>query len=431
MSAVFASVAVANVFYFLRLWLKATLPAAVGAITLAVSHTFWLHAAIAEVYTLYAAFFTAELILLLQFAFKQDAKYVYWLGFANGLSISTHMFGIIPAACYVVSGIFLLREKRIGIKHIGLACCLWLLGACPYLYLIVKDMAVSGEILPVLSSALFGTQHRIAVLNTLLPLRVVVENILFLVLNFPTPNLVFLFVGLFVWSKKASKERLCIVLGGILVLFYIFAFRYEVPGRYTFFLPSYIMSAILVGIGFDYCLHRIRKHAFAVAVLLCCFLPVGVYALAPLMAQKMRISIGPEAQTYRNAYRYFLQPWKTNYQEPERFAARVLDNAENGAVVLALGTTAYTLWYVQAFKNKRSDVAILSQHENYNNPIAYPSRSTIRDLMSARAVYVTSPESVFWRWEGFDANLYRFIKCDSICRLMPSMIPETGEVQHK
>ena len=51
-SAVTAAIAVANVFLLLRLWLKKSLPAAVGAVTLAVSWTFWQHACIAEVYTL-------------------------------------------------------------------------------------------------------------------------------------------------------------------------------------------------------------------------------------------------------------------------------------------------------------------------------------------------------------------------------------------
>ncbi|HSV27801.1 MAG TPA: DUF2723 domain-containing protein, partial [Sedimentisphaerales bacterium] len=65
-SAVFGAVAVANVYLLTMLWLGKRLAASVAAVTLAVSWTFWQHAAIAEVYTLYAATFTAELIVLLK-----------------------------------------------------------------------------------------------------------------------------------------------------------------------------------------------------------------------------------------------------------------------------------------------------------------------------------------------------------------------------
>jgi len=51
-NALISAFAVANLFLLLALWLRSILPAVVGAMTLALSHTFWQHAAMPEVYNL-------------------------------------------------------------------------------------------------------------------------------------------------------------------------------------------------------------------------------------------------------------------------------------------------------------------------------------------------------------------------------------------
>jgi len=105
-SAVFGALAVANVFLLLRLWLGRTVPAVVGALTLAVSWTFWQHCSIAEVYTLYAAIFTLELVFLLQYFRHGRAECVIctcW-GFLTACQSPT-----ICGAVYLCSAILFLR----------------------------------------------------------------------------------------------------------------------------------------------------------------------------------------------------------------------------------------------------------------------------------------------------------------------------------
>ena len=92
-SAVASAFAVANLFLFLRLWMCKSFPAIIGAMSLALSHTFWRHGSIIETYNLYLMFFTIELILLLQYIRSERVRYLYWLGFVNGLSVSVHMLG--------------------------------------------------------------------------------------------------------------------------------------------------------------------------------------------------------------------------------------------------------------------------------------------------------------------------------------------------
>ncbi len=103
-SAVAAAFAVANLYLLVRLWLGKDFPAVIAAVTLAVSHTFWWHASIAEVYTLWAALFLGELVVLLEYTRTKKVGYLYGLGLLNGLALAVHMLAIIPLVCY---GVFL------------------------------------------------------------------------------------------------------------------------------------------------------------------------------------------------------------------------------------------------------------------------------------------------------------------------------------
>ncbi|MHC4170217.1 MAG: protein O-mannosyl-transferase family, partial [Planctomycetota bacterium] len=151
-SAVAAAVAVANVFLFVRLWLGRNLPAVVAALTLAVSHTFWRHASIIETYTLWAALFLAELIMLLQYTKTGKVRYLYWLGLISGLSLSVHMLASIPLLCYAVFVTFLLAGREIRVRDLGIVILLCIVGALPYEILIVKNMIQTGDIPGTLAS---------------------------------------------------------------------------------------------------------------------------------------------------------------------------------------------------------------------------------------------------------------------------------------
>jgi hypothetical protein len=76
-SAAAAAFAVANLYLLMRLWLGRDFPAVIAALTLAVSHTFWWHASLAETYTLWAALFLGELVVLLQYTRTRKAGYLY------------------------------------------------------------------------------------------------------------------------------------------------------------------------------------------------------------------------------------------------------------------------------------------------------------------------------------------------------------------
>jgi hypothetical protein len=390
-SAVAGAVAVANMFLLVRLWLGRNLPAVVAAVTFAVSHTFWRHSSIIETYTLWTALFLAELIMLLQYTKTRRVHYLYWLGLLSGLSIAVHMLASIPLICYAVLLAFLLAKKEIHIRNLAIIALLWIFGALPYEYLIVKNIIQTGDFTGTLASAAFGHRWQAAVINTSLSITMVKENFLYILLNFPTPNFLLFFAGCFGLLKMSTVRSFKNVVLALIILFFLFAFRYTVPDRYAFFIPFYCLVSVVIGLGTDILQSQKNLKVPLLLVLLFCVLPVGVYAALPPLARKMQLNIGTRNDIpHRDDYEYFLLPWKTGYKGAERFAEQALDLPEDNAVIYADTTTVGPLLYLQEVKGKRPDVKIVSGTVNSKDAPKFDER-TIGQLLEAGPVYVVSP----------------------------------------
>ena len=391
-SAVTAAFTIANLFLLLRLWLNKILPAVIAAVTLALSHTMWLHASIAEVYTLYTALFMAELIFLLQYLRSKRTGYLYLLGLFNGLAIANHMWAVIAFACYLVFLIFLLIQKQIRLKHFGIIALLWIIGAASYEYLITKNIIETGDFVATMASALFGKSWQGDVLNTSLSAKLIKENLILMAYNFPTPNIVFFFVGLYGLKNVLPNGSFTKTLLALLILFFVFAFRYTVPDRYAFFMPFYCLAAAFIGVGIHFFFKRYPRKVYTIMILAFAFLPLAAYKFVPLVAERLKVNLGTRRTIpYRNDYIWFLQPWKAGYSGPEQFAKEALAGVEKEAIIIADSTTVYPLWYVQEVKVTSPGVKVVSKQGSYRNPIAFPTIDTIGELMAERAVYVVSP----------------------------------------
>ena len=388
-SAISGAIAVANLFLLIRLWLGTTWPAIIGAIVFALSHTFWQHTAIAEVYTLGGMFLITELLLLLQYVRTEQKKYLYLLAMANGLAMANHVWASIAMVCYMVFICWLLIKKRICWRDVAAAAGLWVLGALPYEYLIIKDMIQTGDIAGTLVSAFLGRSWGGAVLNMHITGRMVKENIMFFGLNYPTPDILLFFVGLYSAYRVAANRVFTIVLLAVLILYFVFAARYTVPDRYAFFVPFYCLVPIFVGAGFEYlCRKYNRKYLGVIAVILA-VIPVFVYAVAPALAEKAHVTLGTQRIIpYRNDYVYFLWPWQCGNDGPQRFAEDALKAAGDNAIIYADGTTVYPLLYEQQVKGKYTGVMVITGHASANNMDNYRD---IDKLIAKRPFYVVSP----------------------------------------
>jgi hypothetical protein len=390
-SAVAGAFAVANLFLLLRLWLKKNLPALFAAVTLAVSHTFWRHAVIAEDYTLYAALLLAELVMLLQYIKTKRVAYLYLLGLFNGLAIATHMLASIGFICYLVFLVVLLVQKQIRLKDLGIIAGLWIIGAAPYEYLVIKKYIQTWDITATLSSAFFGERWRSSVFNIGLSAKLIKENLIMMAYNFPTPNVLFFFVGLYGLKKLSPGRTFRNILLALLVLFFVFAFRYTVPDRYAFFIPFYCIACILFGVGFDFLINLPNRKNPVYLVFILALLPIPVYVAAPVAAERLQFELGTKREiAYRNEYTWFLRPWRTGSDGPERFAKEVFETADKNAVIWADTTTVAPLLYIQEVKRRRGDIKILSSLISSEGSPEL-NGDTIEKLLEERGVYVVSP----------------------------------------
>jgi len=390
-SAIAAALTIANLFLLLRLWLKRIFPAVIAAATLALSHTFWRHAVIAETYTLYTALLLTELLMLLQYVKTKRMMFLYLLGLFNGLAVANHMLAAIAFVCYLVFLIVLLARRQIRLRHFGIIVLLWLIGAAPYEYLIVKNIIQTSGFTATVSSALFGKSWQGNILNVNLSARLIKENLILMAYNFPTPNVVFFFVGLFVVRKISPARSSVNVLLALLILFFIFAFRYTVPDRYAFFIPFYCLTSVLIGVGVNLLIAQPNRKILCLVVFIFALLPIPIYIVAPAIAQKQKFNLSTRADVpYRDDYIWFLQPWKTGYAGAERFADEVFEKLEPDVVVYADNTMVYPLLYMQEVKGKRADIKIISEYAG-SEGVPLLSEKSIEQWLSEGDVYAVSP----------------------------------------
>ena len=415
-SAVFGAVAIANLFLLLYLWIGRVLPAVIGAVTLGIGWTFWWHAVVAEVYTLFAAQLFGELIMLFMYMRTKRRRYLYLLGFLNGLTIANHMWGIFGFVSYAVFLVILFVRKQVKFKSLGIIGLLWIIGALPYEYLIIKNIISSGQIVDTLMSAAFANMWRDNVLNTSISLKIVLENIVFILLNFPTPNFLLFLLGLWILWKVSPNRSFANIIFAMLVMHFVFAFRYTVVDRHAFFLPFYCLAAAIIGVGADYALNRLNRRIAVYMILVFSLLPISIYFITPAIARQFYKPLGQKRQrVYRDEYEYFLMPWKRGCRGAERFADEALAQVEKNAIIYAYATDVHVLLYAQEVKGKRKDVRIVSCYDSSKGAPVF-AEETIGRLMEGSAVYVVSVDKK--TCPGFVLDRYDFIRAGVLYRVV-------------
>jgi len=397
-----SALAVANAYLLVRLWTGRVLPGLVAGLSLAVSHTFWRHGTIAETYNLFVALMLGELIVLWQYSRTRRVGYLYGLALLNGLALADHLLAVFGGLCYLVYVGGLAVKRRVRLRSVGVMGLLWAVGASPYLYLVGRMWWETGDGGATLASALFGTHYQDEVLNARISWRIVKENVMYIGLNFPTPNLLLAGVGL-AGLRGVSRERwygrIVLALG---VLYLGFAFRYTVVDRYAFFIPFYALVAVWIGLGARRFLERRRNVDWAVLILLGAVIPVGMYIAAPEAARRMGVSLGTGREIpYRDEYNWFLRPWRTGYWGAERFAREALATAGPAGVIYADNTTVYPLLYVQEVREEGRSVRVVGGvYQDFSREIS--DRDGIIKMAEQGKLYVVTPRKGYCPKELLD-----------------------------
>lgn len=348
-SALFGAIAVANVFGCVLTLTGSRGAAVFAAASLAVAHTFWQMSTLAETYTLAAALLTGECWCVALYATMRRPGWVAAAMLLNGLGVANHMLAILTTPVVVTVACVAARHGRLKTEErrletggtrprlwVGMGCVAWVVGAMPYLWLVLQEYLRSGDMWATLHSALFGNGYRGDVLNTRISLGSLGASAGYVLLNFP--NLLLGAAGVGMYSKGwPVLARRALVAG--LAFHAAFVLRYSVVDQLQFFVPMYALLAILGGVGWRsagvWRSTRARRVARVTAAGLLCATPI-FYAVLPAAARYVDLPMGRGwNKPYRDRYQYLFTPWSVVETSAEKMSSRAVALAgANGLVVV-------------------------------------------------------------------------------------------------
>lgn len=409
-SSLGAAVAVGNVFGGVRALTDRRSAALWAAASLAMAHTFWKLATVAEVYTISAALLAGECWCLILFMRTGRRKHL-WAGLLlNGLGIGNHLQATLMLPVWLGVLAWGLAGRRIRWADMAVGGLLWLVGTLPYSGLVAVEMAHSGDWRVTLGSALFGSSslgYADSVLNVALSARLLAVSGGFTLLSFPNLLLPAALYGLWRWRVLGLPRGLRGALGVGLLVHAGFACRYNVVDQYTFFLPAYVLTAILGGAGAAAVLRwapSARRKAIWAAIIMLAATP-AVYAAAPSIARWLGVLEGvARHKPYRDDYVYLLTPWSVVERSADRMGREAVALAGPEGTILVEDPMGRPAVRYHAHRSGWTDLLVLAVPAGQPEWIADLSRQMATD--GRRVVLVPAdvtrepPAEVSWRRVG-------------------------------
>ncbi len=404
LAAVTASLAVTVIYLVIFELTSSVAPAVFGAVSLMLSHAFWLHAVIAEVYDLNVLFVALIALVLLRWHKNPDRlSLVYLAAFLFGLGLTNHLVLILEVIGFVVFLLISDWRRVLRLKTLLIATCLSLCGSSLLVYLFVKKLT-AGRTVPVLLDAATGgpLRHAMGVVSSGL-FRDFLMYVAYLFYQFPLIGFFLGIVGIFALFRDKRKEAvfLLLLLGINMVFFLSFGPGAKRTTKYTFYISDYALFAVFIGCGVSaFFRYLARKGISGIGVsgtitLLIVGCPLLLYNLTPPVAKALRIDLlHARSIAYRDNDSFFLNPSKRGYYGAARYAEEVLKVASPNCIILADYTPYVVLRYYQRVIGMRNDILILRTGEQHlrNTP-----ESVVREYYSKRDIYLADMEkSYYW-----------------------------------
>jgi len=361
-SAASMAVAAANVALLVFLLTGRRVAAVVGGLVFALGHTVWTFGVMSEVLGWTAAFLSAECLCAWAWATTRRPRWLLLLFLLNGAAISNHMMAALSLAVFAVWVFVDVVRGRAPWWVLPSAAGLWVAGAALYWIVLATEYAGTRDLAGTLISATVGRYGGQAANVRGLP-GLFGRSLLYIALNHPTP-LVLAAVGgaVALWRRRDAVSRVILILAAV---YFLWAARYKVPDQFSFFVPFYVLSSVLIGVGAGCLLSRKRLKAVLVLLAL---LPVGVYAVLPSVAEAVGFQFQSRVLPYRDPYTYFVQPWKRGYEGARRFAEEALDSLPPKAVLMADSTSSAPLQCVWQVEGRRPDVVVVGLGADITDP---------------------------------------------------------------
>jgi hypothetical protein len=270
MSACFGALAIGLHYLLLLKLTHRPLASLAAALLLAYSFVFWSTSVMAEVYTLHVFLMIGLILAALAWQEQQCARWLYLLAFVFGLSLTNHLATMLlaPGLLYwlLAANAGQFRQPR----RLLALLALFVLGFSLYLYLPLRyaaqpppsgtvslDLASWQDLLEVISARIFW-KHMFAYHWSEIGAEIQ-DYLSMLWSNFLGVGLIAGLIGGL--AAFYQRRRLFIGLALLYLANLIFFINYDVPDKWMMFLPTYVIWAVWVGLGYDWLLAQAARLA--------------------------------------------------------------------------------------------------------------------------------------------------------------------------
>lgn len=360
LSAVAAATAVSLTYCIILEWVGDIRAALAGAVSLAVSHVFWLFAVMNESYSLLSCSLLLAMFLGVKWTSQHRDWQLYALAGVIGAGLANHALLLLslPGLLALLWGTrflaFCLSWK------IAVAILAFLIGSCQILLLPVLD---TGSLFSFAGQVIGDTSdtYRIYSAAAWKLLKELAAYPLYLLYQFPGPAFLLGVIGCVTAFRRS--DRLMAASALILLPVLLFAAQYMKQRQFPMMLPTFSMFALWIGYGAFTTFHRFHPlktgRLYAVLLAMLALFPPLVYYAASRTAEAVRIDVSfIRSLPYRNPYTYYLFPSKYREEGPQRYVADSFAQAKSGAIILADFVPGMVLLYEQRIEGRRPDIEL-------------------------------------------------------------------------
>ena len=457
MSAVAGSLAIALVFRLGEHLSSNRWAALLGALALAVSHTFWFHSVTSEAYTLNIVFMVSLIWLALRWTRERRWSQLAAFCFLAGLGLANHLMlaiTILPLIAFIaiqllgpptafparagrrLARLLDRRSEAFPWRRAGMLIGWFLLGFAPWIVQSIRVARLIG--VPLTLQVAIGFPwlgQRWGLDSPFETLSNLAGYIGWLSYQF-TPLGVAL-GGYGYGQLRRVQPQVARLLLLIFLTHIAFSANYSLADQFNFHLPSYVIFSLAIACGFARLMRRLEATWHPPRMRLAFFLkgpvplvivlaPVVLYPLTPSALDSLGITetslgINPIGSGARNTFGYFLSPNKRGDNTAAEFGRSTLRQLDREALVFTAKPsdqeTYVVLRYAQLVEGLRPDVHLELMIFDPLREISRAVRVAARAQMWCRPLYLASLDTETYPMDSLqadfeivpEANLYRLL----------------------